>query len=36
MGGVAIDPSAQVLMKQDGKHIPGIFAAGEVSNTQLE
>ncbi len=35
MGGVAIDPSAQVL-KQDGKHIPGIFAAGEVSNTQLE
>eukprot|EP01084_Bolivina_argentea_P260144 439207_1 len=30
MGGVAIDPSTRVL-KEDGTHISGLFAAGEVT-----
>ncbi len=31
MGGVAIDPNTRVL-KEDGTHIPGLFAAGEVTS----
>ncbi len=34
MGGVAIDQSTRVL-KEDGTHIPGLFAAGEVTPNHI-